>query len=577
MNFNKGLNTLLTFVLFFFVFLPTAYGQTTKHPRVAEVEKYLSREALDLLKARFPEHPFMATVSIDPVHRGNSANSTTGEKLPYLEVDSEEIVDEWDDPALTNMALLSRVKKVVVTLSLPDTLSDDEVSEIKSSLYSSLNLIEARDTVDIRKRNFAKNNSFIAENFGSFIALSSLICLMILLGFGGLFWFLSARIKSGMKDIKIHNSESAGGTTNVSPSLPELDSTQERSSKSVSQISGDVKFSDPFKIKEIISTYVAKIEAMPTFPNFKQMVAIDEFCHQFPNECGSLLYELPNEIMKKLFSYSTENYWLVALSEPKDMNSGCIELLNKLVRIQDSGHPELEETLIQMWRLGKDLPLFVRTLNQNEAFTLIDHLPASQGLAVAREIYPGSWGALLNKTYNTVEFKPDRIEFLDKQLKKMKPLRDMSYISKFKHDQDLVKFLHITDPQTEKEIYQAHGNPEELTKLRKPFYCVLEASDSIKKIFAQKVNIEDWAYSFFNLPRSERRNFETYFSDKQKFRYLEILKQLDQNNPSPEVVGRVREKIASSFYKFKIANVKTEENEKKVSDLLEEIENQKAS
>lgn len=575
MKYNKNIFLLLTSLVLFFIH--PAYGQNVKHPRVAEVEKYLSREALDLLKARFPEHPFMATVSIDPVHRGNSTNPTTGEKLPYLEVDSEEIVDEWDDPALSNIALLSRVKKVVVTLSLPDTLTDDEVSEIKTTLYSSLSLIEARDTVDIRKRNFAKNNSFLAENFGAFLALSSLAWAMLIFGFAGLFWFLSARIKSGMKDIKIQTTDSNHGSSNPTSSTPQIDSSQERSSKSVSQISGDVKFSDPFKIKEIIGTYVEKIEAMPSFPNFKQMVAIDDFCRDFPNECGSLMYEMPREIMNKLFSFSTESYWLLALSEPKDMNSGCIELLNKLVRLQDSLNPELDEILIQMWRLGDDLTQFIKTLNQNEAFTLIDQLPATQGLAVAREIYPGSWGGLLNKTYNQINFPQERIEFIDKQLKKMKPLRDMSYISKFKHDQELVKFLHITDPQTEKEIYQAHGAPDELTKLRKPFYAVLEAADSQKKVFAQRINIEDWAYSFFNLPRSERRSFESCFSDKQKFRYLEILKQLDLNNPPIEVVGRVREKIAASFYKFSIEVLKLNESERKVSELIEQIETEKAS
>jgi hypothetical protein len=96
-----------------YVFAPVLLmHKHVKHPRVAEVEKYLSREALDLLKARFPQHPFMATVSIDPVHRGNSTNANNRrEKLPYLEVDSEEIVDEWDDPALSNIALLIASKK----------------------------------------------------------------------------------------------------------------------------------------------------------------------------------------------------------------------------------------------------------------------------------------------------------------------------------------------------------------------------------------------------------------------------------------------------------------------------------
>jgi hypothetical protein len=556
----KRMNDLLISMLVIFTTLGLS-AQTAKHNRVVEVEKYLSSEAISLLKARFPEHPFMATVSIDAVHRGTAANKTAGEKLPYLETDSEEIVDEWDDPAVSNIALLSRVKKVAVVLSLPDKITDDEISEIKTALYSNLNLIEARDSVEIRKRNFGGSSSSLKDNFGSYIAFGAIMWSLLIAGLFGLFWFLSARIKSGMKEIKIQTG--TNGSANTAPAaLPQMDSSNDRTSKSMSQISGDVKFSDPFKIKEILSSYVTKIEKMPHFPNFQQMTAMDEFCEKNTGECGALMYELPQKYMETLFSYSSENYWLQALNEPTDMNSSCIEILNKMIRLQDSAHPEVDTILIQMWRLGKDLPVFAKSLNQNEAFTLLSQLPASIGLAVAREAYPGSWGGLLNKTFSVQQFSADRLQFLDAQLKKMKPLRDQKYIQKFKDDQDLVKFLLITDPQTEKEIYQARENPKELMNLRQPFYALLDASDDVKKEFTSKINIEDWAYSFFNLSRSERKSFEVCFSDKQKFRYFEILKQLDQKNPPVEIVGRVREKIALQFYKYntELAQISEQQN-----------------
>jgi hypothetical protein len=564
----------ILFILLLVFTLP-AYTQIYKHPRVAEVEKYLSREALDLLKSRFPDHPFMATVSIDAVHRGSYAGKNESERLPYLEIDGEEIVDEWDDPSMSNIALLSRVKKVAVVLSLSDNLTDDEISEIKTTLYSSLNLIEARDSVEIRKRNFEKKpKPFLEENFSAFLVFSSLLWAMLIVGFGGLFWFLSARIKSGMKDIKIQ-AVNSGQTTGAANPLPQMDSAHDRSSKS-SQISGDLKFSDPFKIKEILSTYVSKIEAMSQFPNLQQMVAFDEFCQKAPGECGSLLYELPSQHMKTLFSLSTENYWLQALNEPKELNSECIELLNKIVRLQDSPHPEIDSILIQMWRLNQEMELvpFVKSLNQNEAFTLIDKLPAHLGLAVARDAFPGSWGVLLNKSFSVFEFSKERIEFLDAQLQKMKPLRPLSFISKFKHDQDLIKYLLIADPQAEKEIYEAHETPETLISLRQPFFPVLEMSEEAKKEFSQKINIEDWAYSFFNLPRSERKSFEGFFSDKQKFRYFEILKQLDLKNPPREVVGRVREKIASYYFKYNEnkARMKQQEENLRAQTAEENIE-----
>lgn len=533
------------------MFTGAAYSQQNKHPRTLEVEKFLTKETLDFLKSRFPDQSFMATVSIDAIHRGSGNSKNEGEKLPYLEIDGEEIVDEWDDPSLSNFALLSRVNKVAVVLSLSDKLTEDEISEIKSALYTNLNLLNARDSIEIRKRNFEKpQKSFLEDNFLAFLGLSSVLWAMLILGFGGLFWFLSARIKSGLKTIKIQTVNS-GNTSNPVHSAAPADISGDRYNKSA-QISGDLKFIDPFKTKEIIATYIEKIKSTSLFPNLDQMVAFDEFCRNNPGECGALLFELPPENLTALFAYSAGNHWLEALNDPKEISSASIELLKKVARLQTSENSELVGLLIQLWRLDKETELvpFIKSLPQSEAFTLINKLPAHLSLAVAREAYPGAWGSLLNNSFTSVEFSKERISYLDEQLKKVKPLRSLSYISKFKHDQDLIKYLLIADPQAEKEIYEAHENSEQLINLRKPFYQVLEAPEEIKKDFVNKVNIEDWAYSFFNLPRTERRSFEQYFTDKLKFRFFEILKQLDLNNPPHETVGRVREKVANHYYKY---------------------------
>ena len=67
------------------------FAQTAKHPRVVELEKTLSREALEILKGRFPDKPFLVTVKIDAMMRDkrNSVGSA-GEKLPYYEISEEE-------------------------------------------------------------------------------------------------------------------------------------------------------------------------------------------------------------------------------------------------------------------------------------------------------------------------------------------------------------------------------------------------------------------------------------------------------------------------------------------------------
>jgi hypothetical protein len=61
----------------------------------------------------------------------------------------------------------------------------------------------------------------------------------------------------------------------------------------------------------------------------------------------------------------------------------------------------------------------------------------------------------------------------------------------------------------------------------------------------------------FNVGRLERREIEKRMTDKQKFRYFEMLKSYDFKPPSKTKIGELRESIGRSIYMIQ-EQIKTE-------------------
>jgi hypothetical protein len=150
----------------------------TRHPRVAELEDQYKRQAMDFLKSRFPHLPFSVVVSIDPLRRVSADNyQAKQEALPYYLLQDEEIRDEWDDPNATLYVLSRRIKSVQVSVSVPSTVADEELSEIKETLISSLRLVPARDKIEILKRSWSG-----LPNFSVYAGIGLAAILIFLLG-----------------------------------------------------------------------------------------------------------------------------------------------------------------------------------------------------------------------------------------------------------------------------------------------------------------------------------------------------------------------------------------------------------
>ena len=146
-----GIANAVIFPAAFSTFTPSAYAESLqKHPRVAELEDTMRESTSVYLKTRFPDRPFLVNVSIDPLRRTTAKGTEMGESLPYFDGGNfDEIQDEWDDPQVGLHTLLLRTTKITVQVTLNDTLSEADATEVKESLFQNLHLIPARDEIKI--------------------------------------------------------------------------------------------------------------------------------------------------------------------------------------------------------------------------------------------------------------------------------------------------------------------------------------------------------------------------------------------------------------------------------------------
>lgn len=519
-----------------------ALAQNYKHPRVVELEKSLSQEALNLLKGRFPQHPFIVTVAIDPLLR--DVQKKTSDKLPYYDLRDEEILDEWDDPNLSNAALLTRVKKTIVNVSVPNTLSEDEVGELKSALAKNLSLVEARDTVEIQRRQWSR----LEDNqtlFNIWLPMGLVALLLIMAGIWGATWFGAKRLSGSLQE----GFREAGKNASAAPAgqnmpMPAIDMPEKSSS---TYRNGDIRFNDPIKTRETLHAGIQILKDNPSFPNLEDMMLLQNFAEEHPASFGAFLVEFPFDCRQQVFSLSFGDTWLRALSEPGEVDSHCIEILNKCLRItRNELQKEWQNLLIMIWRLDTRRTEFFKGLPRAEAFSILAHLPRSLSLQVAREVYPGAWGVLLDPSHTPAPLKSERIQALCQRALELAPLQNVQMLERYKNQKDLLSYLKIVDPQIEKEIYQASSNLN-LTEMRPAFYPVFELTDSQMDILVPRIKVEEWALAMFNVSRIERKKVESRFSDRQRIRYFELLKHFDTQMPSAQRIGDARERVAHSM------------------------------
>lgn len=553
---------LTSFLILLLVILSSTQGfaQTSKHPRVVELEKALSKEALEILKGRFPDKPFLVTVRIDPMMRERKLPGTMNkEKLPYFEISEEEMIDEWDDPAVQLLSLINRVKKIQVNLSVPNQLTDDEIAELKSSVIYNLGLLEARDLVEVSKRTWDSAGNSSGRFRWDWLGFGATSVFLLLAGLFLIIWVAAGKLSKAIHESSLNNKGNGGGggVINAQITAPTGAGSSD-SSKGGNFGSADLRLQDPIKNREIIATGFKILQSHSNFPNLEDMIIFQKAAEENPSDLGALLGEFPIEVRQKLFSLSYGDKWMEAMIDPSDVSSHSIEILNRCLKNpRNELDKEWQFLLITVWRLSDKKKDFFNGLSSQEAFSILASLPKSFALEAARESFPGAWGQLLDPSFSPKKLAKDKITELTDKALKILPLRDLGVLENYKNEKELLTFLKAADPIAEKEIYLASGENSLLWSIRPPFFKIFELSTEEYDKISTQFRIEDWALVMFNVGRLERREIEKRMTDKQKFRYFEMLKSYDFKPPSKTKIGELRESIGRSIYMIQ-EQIKTE-------------------
>ena len=519
---------------------------TATHPRAIELEKMMQGDLQGVIRDMLPKKPFRLSVKVIPLRR-EAAKNAGREELPYYET-NEEIRDEWDDPAKSNYELLTRVTRITVKVTLPKGLTDTEISDVKAAVFSTLPLNDVRDVVEIETKDFPDMKPPETGPSTFMITAFSTVC-ALLLAFGLVAFFNSRRLAKAIQTIKIQPSDAgASGGGLPAPSMPaNFDRNERGGGAGGLSEAQDVQFQDTLKMLEIIGGLLKTIHASPAFPTLEDMILFEKFSEEYPASTGALFAEFPVAVRNKVFSLTSSAHWLKTLTEPGKVDSSSFALVSRLARIdRESKNPKWEQLLVACWRMGDGLGGFLRKIDSKDAVVILKFLPQSQALKVARETMPGEW-ALILKNSKDAPFANEKIDGYLKTLAAENPPRATDVLEQYKRDVELMQFLRTADPQVEKEVYGALPASSSLFLLRPPFSRVLEAEAGKLGEFVATVPIEDWALSLLNVNKNQRQQVESCFTERQRFRFVELLRNYDRSGVSPVMVGKTRERIAVQY------------------------------
>lgn len=516
--------------------------EVLKHPRVVELEDRLNKDAAAYVKARFPDVPFMVVVRVDPLRREmrGGSESRPSEGLPYFESfeDDEEIRDEWDNPQVPLMALLNRVRKVSVQISVPAKLKTAEVDEMKDGIFNILHLTPARDSIEVSRREWAVEEVPWLSVYVLSAALFALLVGLLVINRTS-----ANRIARALTEMKMQNNNAQAGSVSL-PALP-MERDHEGSKRTGSQ---EVKFNDPIKMKELAGGMITYLVGSGSFPNHNDVFVLDSLGKKSPQKLGALLMEFPSEIQAELFSYSFGQHWIQALNEPGFMDFECIETLQSLTQnTRDLRSYRIRHTVLAVWRLDEERAKFLRTLQRDEAFFLLSEMPKSIGVSEARKAFPGAWGAILDLNFKAKELSDKRLEEIHKFAMMIEGLRDMAQVKRYRSEKELLEYVKYADHHEEREIYEAASSDSLLYKMRAPFYPVFLQSEELLGRLVPSVPVDTWALALFNVLKSERTVIDKHLSEKQRFLMIERFKRFDQQAPSPNQIAQARESVGAKL------------------------------
>jgi len=541
---SQGWITYKSIINTLFIFFLTNINHSIaaeKKPRVIELEHNLSTVSGELFVQRFPGTPYSISVEVNP----ESPQAKESSNLPYFdEIDTNKI-DVWADENISTYQLLAHVQKIKIVLNIPVNINDVDLGNWKDLVISHLGLKNGRDEFIVsRTIPVEEVNPFLPKHWPFYLGISIFFLLL-----------LFVVLKLTAKDLKIKVKmpppapASGGGGGGAPPPLPPQASQGEGGGGMGFGPGVDLSVSDPLRLADVLQQKISAILASGTFPTLNDMTLIYKLCLQSPAQASALIYQFPADEVAKILKYSNHFCFLEALATSGGLSSQTLMLAETMLRNRALKSPSAvaEQLFITIWRLGSDSEIFFKTLPQEESLKLLYFFPKDFSLPIARNLYPGAWGALLDESIDvSIPDESQLMAYKDSTVK-MKPYFDQKDLALYKKQKELLVYVKSAAIDEEREIYKSVQKNSFLAKVRPPFFEILDCSPELFKSFFLNYHLDQWALALINEPRTYIKKVFDELDEKKSYLFSTRLKTIDQGNFSQEDKKNLREKMATAF------------------------------
>jgi hypothetical protein len=528
------------FILLVMLFLTTQVHAS----RVTEMEFKLSKETEKYLKDIFGDNIISVSVEVKPLRRIKE-QASAGETLPFLYVENQQVVDEWDNQDINIYQLYNRIASAKVKVVFKDSVDIQNMEGFKNNLLNYLKLKPGRDYVEL---DFQASFFKLKKDLASFeVYLYPTIIAILLITF--FVWGLKniqpkVPIPTSASGGKTAASDGAGSMSMPRPTGAEV----ARSSGAGSSLSGgtsNISLSDPTKTISLIRSKIEHIQASETFPNLNDMMMLNELVQTDVETFGYIIYEFSQEKQNEIFSRGCGDNWYQAYNEIGSPSIKCLNFLEKMSRNRNyNSSKQFEELLILCWRLGDKLKDVIAKIEYKDAMSILFYLPKSLSIPVARDVFPGRWADVLSNTKIPAITNKEKIESCKSLCVSVFPLLSVDALESYRKQRDLLIYLKHSSPVEEEDVYKILGSDSELSALRPPFYVLFDLPTDTKRRIVDAFPLSQWALALFNVPRDLRKKLDEVLNDKERYLLGDGLKSLDQFPPSKDEVGVAREIIA---------------------------------
>lgn len=526
-----------------FLLLTLAFSSHAQNARVIEVQDKIKDDVSDFLEKFAPDTKYSVKVKVKPLRR--KFNPSNNDDLPFMEFQDDLILDEWDDPKVSVFSLYSRISEANISVYIEDKVKIQDRQKFKEALLSDVNLIPGRDRVEIESISTpVMEKEFNWKEQTEVLLLGIMLMIAVILGVG--LNSLSKRIIPASHE----EARSQSDLPKQPAGTPSVTSFNTASNPPIGGgISGDLNIQDPSRINEVVSKKITKLLKSDVFPTLKDMVILEELLNLDVDSFSYLVYEFPLEVQKVIYQFGKGEKWFKGFSEVGFPSKVVIISLDKMLRDRNIIHSEeFENLLITTWRLDKNLQSFIRSINKDDAFSILYYLPKDISIPAARECFPGAWGSLLEDNSKSFITDDDQVQELTKRALLVQPHFNYDSLQVFKNRKDLLSYLDKVGPAEEKEIYYVLGVENELSSVRPPFYKFFELEDEDREKVYRAFSINEWAIATFNVDRGLKEKVISLLDEKEMYLFSHILQSLDQGSLDTQIKIEVRKKIAKYIF-----------------------------